>query len=409
MGIGHTRTSNSAESRYIILGVTGSIAAYKAPELVRAFKAASIGVRVVLTESAARFVSPLSLEVVSGNPVLCDTFAEPMSHIELCRDAAFFLTAPASLNTITKYALPLADNLLSTMFTAYSGHSAIAPAMNSKMYENPIFKRRLEFLKSTGVIEIPPMSGSLACGDTGVGKMADIDTIVSIVMSQLSRPKDMTGMRVLVTAGPTREYIDPVRFITNRSSGKMGYALAYEAAMRGAVVTLISGPVSLPPFTAGRVINVETSHEMETAVLAEYKNAHIVVKAAAVSDFKPDTFSSGKISRQDGFTLTLTKTDDILAKIASERVVSAEGGKTPFIAGFAAETGANVQRAKEKLIKKGIDLIVFNDVTEEGAGFDVDTNIISIVTEERILNYPKMKKEQCAEKILDAILNNRNP
>ncbi|MBF0520165.1 MAG: bifunctional phosphopantothenoylcysteine decarboxylase/phosphopantothenate--cysteine ligase CoaBC [Nitrospirae bacterium] len=400
MGISHT-TKRCSNSRYIILGVTGSIAAYKAPELVRAFKAVSCAVRVVMTDAATRFVSPLSLEVVSENPVVTDSFSDPLSHIELARDAAFFLTAPASLNTITKYALPLADNLLTTMFTAYSGASAIAPAMNSKMYENPIFKRRLDFLRSMGVIEIPPECGSLACGDVGVGKMAAVEAIVSTVMSHINGKKDMVGIRVLVTAGPTREYIDPVRFLTNRSSGKMGYAIAHEAARRGALVTLISGPVSLPTFNAGRIINVETSYEMEQAVLSEYKGTHIVIKAAAVSDFKPEKYASVKITRQDGFSLNLSKTNDILAKIAKER----EGAKTPFVAGFAAETGANVQRAREKLIKKGADLIVFNDVTAEGAGFDVDTNIISIVTEDQIIDYPEMTKTLCAEKILDAILN----
>ncbi|QWR78506.1 bifunctional phosphopantothenoylcysteine decarboxylase/phosphopantothenate--cysteine ligase CoaBC [Candidatus Magnetomonas plexicatena] len=400
MGISHT-TKRCSNSPCIILGVTGSIAAYKAPELVRAFKDVSCGVRVVMTDAAARFVSPLSLEVVSENPVVMDSFSDPLVHIELTRDAAFFLTAPASLNTITKFALPLADNLLTTMFTAYSGASAIAPAMNSKMYENPIFKRRLNFLKSMGVIEIPPESGSLACGDVGVGKMAAIETIVSTVMAHLNGKKDMAGMKVLVTAGPTREYIDPVRFLTNRSSGKMGYAVAYEAAKRGATVTLISGPVSLPVFNAGRVINVETSSEMEQAVLSEYKNSHIVVKAAAVSDFKPETYNSLKITRQDGFNLSLTKTHDILARIAKERA----GKKTPFIVGFAAETGANVERAREKLIKKGADLIVFNDVTAEGAGFDVDSNIISIVTEEQVIDFPQMSKSLCAGKIFDAVLN----
>ncbi|MEO5361579.1 MAG: bifunctional phosphopantothenoylcysteine decarboxylase/phosphopantothenate--cysteine ligase CoaBC [Nitrospirota bacterium] len=393
-------------SKYVILGVTGSVAAYKSPLVVRAIKDYGIGVRVVMTEAAKQFVTPLSLELVSGNPVLWDSFQSPLSHIEIARDACALIAAPATLNTISKFSIGVADNLLTTLFMAFRGPVIIAPAMNWRMYDNPMFKDRLAYLKDKGIIEVTPERGALACGEEGVGRMASTQRIVHTLKRTLGA-NDMNGLKVVVTSGPTREYIDPVRFITNRSSGKMGRALARAACLRGASVTLISGPSSAPPhddvldeIDDVEILRVETSGEMEKAILEKSKEADIVVMAAAVCDFKPERFSQDKLSRSEGLTLELVKTADILGKI------SAHASKKTYLTGFAAETGDRKDRAREKLQKKGIDMIVFNDVTQEGAGFDSDTNIMTIITPTEELSIPKMSKDAGANRIFDKILLN---
>ncbi|MBF0458700.1 MAG: bifunctional phosphopantothenoylcysteine decarboxylase/phosphopantothenate--cysteine ligase CoaBC [Nitrospirae bacterium] len=390
-------------ARYIILGVTGSVAAYKSPLIARAIKDLGIGVKVVMTEAARQFVTPLALELVSGNPVLWDNFQHPLSHIEIAKGALAFVTAPATLNTISKFSMGLADNLLTTMFMAFNGPSIIAPAMNWRMYGNPIFKDRLLYLKDKGIIEIPPESGQLACGEEGVGRMASPERIAHTVQRVLGS-NDMKGLKVVVASGPTREYIDPVRFITNRSSGKMGIALARAAFLRGALVTLISGPSShLPPddtIDYAGIIRVETSGDMQRAVIEKSAEADIVVMAAAVCDFKPQKFSTDKISRSEILTLDLIKTTDILGELSSRR----SAFKTPYITGFAAEAGDRKDRARLKLQRKGIDMIVFNDVTADGAGFDADTNIMTIITPTEELSIPKMSKKDGSNIIFDKIL-----
>ncbi|WP_420265045.1 bifunctional phosphopantothenoylcysteine decarboxylase/phosphopantothenate--cysteine ligase CoaBC [Candidatus Magnetominusculus dajiuhuensis] len=390
-------------ARHVVLGVTGGIAAYKSPLIVRAIKDLGIEVRVVMTEAARQFVTPLALEVVSENPVLWDNFQSPLSHINMAKGALALIIAPATLNTISKFSSGIADNLLTTLFMAFRGPVIIAPAMNWRMYDNPIFKDRLAYLKDKGVVEIPPEMGQLACGEQGVGRMASAERIVH-TLRRVIGANDMKGLRVVVVSGPTREYIDPVRFITNRSSGKMGLALARVACLRGGVVTLISGPTSLPSLSDisdAEVIRVETSGDMRRAVLEKSREADIVVMAAAVCDFKPERFIEDKISRTERFTLDLIKTTDILAEVSSHRNAS----KTPYIAGFAAETGDRKDRAREKLKRKGINMIVFNDVTAEGAGFDSDTNIMTVITPEQELSIPKMSKEDGADRIFDIILS----
>ncbi|MBF0515673.1 MAG: bifunctional phosphopantothenoylcysteine decarboxylase/phosphopantothenate--cysteine ligase CoaBC [Nitrospirae bacterium] len=388
--------------KYVILGVTGSVAAFKAPLLVRAIRDCGIGVKVVMTEAARQFVTPLSLELVSDNPVLWDSFQQPLSHIGLARDASALVVAPATLNTISKFSAGIADNLLTTLFMALRAPCIIAPAMNWRMYDNAIFKERLRYLKDKGVIEVTPECGTLACGEEGVGRMAGLQRIINALRRSIGA-NDMKGIRVVVSSGPTREYIDPVRFITNKSSGKMGYALARTASIRGASVTLISGPTHLPApgdMSDFEIIRVETSLEMEVAVLEKSKEADIVVMAAAVADFKPEVVSQDKLSRCDGLTLTLTKTADILSKLSAQRHTS----NKPYITGFAAEIGDKKDRARQKLQKKGIDMIVFNDVTADGAGFDFDTNIMTIITGQEELTIPKMSKEDGANIIFDNIL-----
>ncbi|MBF0318830.1 MAG: bifunctional phosphopantothenoylcysteine decarboxylase/phosphopantothenate--cysteine ligase CoaBC [Nitrospirae bacterium] len=385
--------------KYIVLGVTGSIAAYKAPLLVRAIRDAEIGVKVVMTDAARQFITPLALEIVSENQVLWDNFQSPLSHIKLAGNAAAMIIAPATLNTISKFSTAIADNLLTTIFMAFHGPVIIAPAMNWRMYENPIFKDRLAYLKDKGVIEVPPERGTLACGEEGVGRMASVGRILHTLLRTLGSG-DMKGLKVVVSSGPTREYIDPVRFITNKSSGKMGHALARSASLRGAIVTLISGPTSLLPPEDIEVIRVETSAGMQRAVLEKSKDADIVVMAAAVCDFRPERFSPGKLSRTESFNLSLNKTTDILAEVSSQRGTL----KTPYITGFAAETGDRKDRAREKLHSKGIDMIVFNDVTAKGAGFDSDTNVMSVITREDELFIPEMPKGDGANRIFDIIL-----
>ncbi|MBF0566812.1 MAG: bifunctional phosphopantothenoylcysteine decarboxylase/phosphopantothenate--cysteine ligase CoaBC, partial [Nitrospirae bacterium] len=394
---------------YVILGITGSIAAYKTPELARLFVADGLKVRTVLTKSAMKFVTPMVMETLTGYPALSDIFSAPLAHISIPKGGDAFVIAPASLNTLSKFAAGLADNLLTTMLMAFRGNVLVAPAMNWRMYENPIFQDKLNYLKSKGIIEIPPVKGNLACGEEGIGKMASPETILHYVKRALSK-QDLYGKKIIVTAGPTREYIDPVRFISNRSSGKMGYAIARAAFERGATVTLISGPTSLPTSDCFELIRVETSEEMEKEVYNHTGDADILVMSAAIADFKPEEIRSEKYSRSDGLSLNLVKTNDIVAGIASRR-------PRPFIVGFSAETGNRLDRAREKMALKGIDMMVFNDVTAEGAGFDVDTNIITIITGNEALEalealndplkytfpMPKMTKDKAAHAIFDKI------
>lgn len=392
------RKRSPLKNKKILLGVTGSVAAYKAVELVRRLKDEEADVRVVMTSASLNFVTPLSLELASNQKPISSLWEEPLAHINLPAGADLFLVAPATANTLSKMALGLADNIVSACFLAYRCKTLVAPAMNPAMYAHPSFGRNLDFLrKELGVVEIPPEEGALACGTVGVGRMAAVEKIVEAAGTALTE-KDFQGLRVVVTAGPTREPIDPVRFISNRSSGRMGFALAKAACARGAEVVLISGPGTVPPpQCVKKLIRVETAAQMEKAVLEEVKTARLLVMAAAPADFTPEETLNKKIIKSDKYNLKLKATHDILLKVSSYK-------KRPFTVGFAAETGPETGRAQEKLKKKDLDMIVFNDVTRPGAGFDCGTNAVTIFTRgggrEDI---PLMGKEDVAHAILDSI------
>lgn len=388
----------------ILLGITGSIAAYKSIDIVKGLIKEGAAVTVVMTDVACRFVSPVVLESESGRRVHTDLFEDYFSHINLAKESQLFIIAPATANTINKLACGIADNLLTTLWLAYKGPVLIAPAMNWRMYENPLVKKNIGELKKYGVTFIGPEYGSLACGEEGIGRMAEPEDIVEAAKSALT-PKDMSGHKILVTAGPTREALDPVRFISNRSSGKMGYAIAKAAIRRGADVTLVSGPSSQQPPKDVSFISVESASEMRNEVLRHFSNSTSVIMAAAVSDFSPISQSKTKIKKADPMTINLQKTSDILAELGRKK------GKRLLI-GFAAETGKNIKKAKDKLKEKNLDLIVLNDVTAKGAGFDSDTNIVTIINKKgEVKDYPLMKKEEVANILLDWLLklsHNRN-
>ncbi len=382
----------------VVLGVTGGIAAYKAPELVRRLKDAGADVRVILTPNAARFVSPLSLAAVSEHGVIVDQWGDPerggVDHIELARWAELLLIAPATANMLAKLAVGIADDALSTYAIAHRGPLMVAPAMNTFMLAHPTVQSNVETLRARGVTIIEPDSGLLACGDEGAGRLPDVPLIIERVRAQFGT-RDLEGKRVLVTAGPTREAIDPVRYISNRSSGKMGYAIAEAARRRGAIVTLVSGPTSLPAPPV-EVIRVTSAQEMRDAVM---NGTHdIVIKAAAVADFAPVEVAATKIKKQEGvdeLTITLRKTPDILAELSAK-------SPRPFIVAFAAETHAVEQHAREKLQRKGADLIVANDVSDASIGFDSGENEVLVIAKDgSATRIAKAPKSVIADRILD--------
>lgn len=388
----------------VLLGITGSVAAYKSVELIRRLRDDGASVRAIMTEASKRFITPLSIELASGSHVYCDMFESPLSHVALPAEADVFLIAPATANTLCKYARGIADNLLTTALLAFNGAAVVAPAMNWRMWENPLTQENFRSLAARGVKSVGPERGSLACGEEGVGRMADIEGIVESVRTALAR-QDLAGERVIVTAGPTREYLDPVRFISNRSSGKMGYALARVARRRGAQVTLISGPVSLDPPHDVCLVKVETAQEMHRAVMDALPSSTIVIMSAAVADFTPSGRHAEKVEKGDLLSLELTRTPDILREIGLLK------GR-PLTVGFSAETGQRVDRARRKLAEKDIDMIVFNDVTSEGSGFDVDTNRVVILDKGQdgaIHEFPLqlMSKEDVSGALFDRIIETR--
>lgn len=392
------------KDRSILLGITGSVAAYKSIELIKGLRHEGASVKVIMTEASKRFITPLSIELAtelpiepaSGNSVYCDMFDSPLSHVSLPADADLFVIAPATANIIGKYANGIADDLLSTALLAFNGKVIIAPAMNWRMYENPVFQKNLQYLVSIGIKTVGPEKGSLACGEEGIGRMADTEKILEAIRTAFSK-QDIAGEKVLVTAGPTRERIDPVRYISNRSSGKMGYAIAKIAKRRGADVTLISGPVSIKPPDGVNVINVETANEMHAAVMDNISRSSIFVMSAAVADFMPVESKGSKIEKEDKLSLNLIKTRDILEEAGRFK-------NKPFIVGFAAETGQRLDRARKKLVGKNIDVIIFNDVSKKGSGFDVDTNEVVIIDKKAEKRLPLMSKEDVAAAIFDRIM-----
>jgi phosphopantothenoylcysteine decarboxylase/phosphopantothenate--cysteine ligase len=385
----------------IVLGVSGGIAAYKTPDLVRRLQDVGADVRVILTPNAARFVSPLSLSAVSGHGVSADPWGDPatggVDHVELARWSDLLLIAPATANILAKLAVGIADDALSTYAVAHRGMVAVAPAMNTFMLLHPTVQQNIEILRKRGVTIIEPDEGLLACGDEGAGRMPDPPVIAARVR-ELVRPRDLAGLKVLVTAGPTREPIDPVRYISNRSSGKMGYALAEAARIRGAEVMLISGPTSVPLPHNVTVTRVNTAREMHDAVVSHLHDYQVVIKAAAVADYTPVEVSIQKIKKRgDELTIRLTRTPDILEEIGGRE-------QRPFVVAFAAETEFVEEHAREKLLRKNADLIVANDVSDPAVGFDSDDNEVVIIGRKgEALRLPRAPKLSVANGILDAI------
>ncbi|HUJ12219.1 MAG TPA: bifunctional phosphopantothenoylcysteine decarboxylase/phosphopantothenate--cysteine ligase CoaBC [Thermoanaerobaculia bacterium] len=387
----------------IVLGVTGGIAAYKTPELVRRLRDAGADVRVIVTANAARFVAPLALATVSTHGVIADPWGDPekggVDHIELARWAELLLIVPATANIIAKLAVGIADDALSTYAVAHPAPLMIAPAMNSAMLQHPTVVQNLQTLRARGVEIIDPESGPLAEGGEGPGRLAEIPLIVDRVQ-QAIRPKDLAGRSILVTAGPTREAIDPVRFLSNRSSGKMGYAIAEAARRRGADVTLVSGPTSLAAPAGVSLSRVTTASQMHDAVMHNLPGKQIVIKAAAVADYTPAAAAAQKIKKEQGSELTLTfqKTPDILESIAKV-------APKPFIVAFAAETESLEANAREKLLRKNADLVVANDVTDPSIAFDSDQNEVLVIARDgKSTKIAKAPKLAIAHRILDIML-----
>ena len=391
------------KDKTVVIGVSGGIAVYKTLDVVSRLRKLGVNVNVIMTKSATEFVTPLSFQSLSQNYVVCDMFEDPktwdVEHISLAKRADVFLIAPATANVIGKIANGIADDMLTTTVMATKAKVLIAPAMNTNMYENPILQRNINTLKELGYNFVEPESGRLACGDTGKGKLASPETIVDEVVKLLSKGQDLKGKSIIVTAGPTVESIDPMRYITNRSTGKMGYSIAKEAIERGADVTLITGPTNLtPPQNLKKLVKIESAKDMYEAVLENLDENDVVIKSAAVADYKPKNYSNKKIKKSD---------DDLVIELDRNKDIAQEIGKiknNKILVGFAAETNDLIENASLKIKKKNIDFIVANDLTKEGAGFGVDTNIVKIIDKEgNITEYPKMKKEEVANIILDKI------
>lgn len=390
--------------KHIVLGITGGIAVYKACELVRLMVKNGCEVRVVMTENAAKFVSPLTFETLTGNRVYTDTFdrTREIGHISLSKFADLCVVAPATANLMAKCACGLADDLLSTTLLAMKCPVLIAPAMNTAMWVNPATQANCETLKKRGFYFVGPESGSLACGDTDVGRMSEPETILSAAEKILTPKRDYEGLNVLVTAGPTREMLDPVRYLTNRSTGRMGYAIAQAARDRGAKVTLVSGPVELKKPGDVETVDILSTKDLLAAMLQRFEDADVVIQSAAPADFTPEKFRDQKIKKDgEGMTLKLAPTPDV-AKTLGERK---KANQTLVV--FAAETDADIEKANEKRKRKNADLIVLNDVTRPGAGFAGDTNIVTIISENQKKDYPLLSKREVADIILDQIQEQR--
>ncbi|MGL5693919.1 MAG: bifunctional phosphopantothenoylcysteine decarboxylase/phosphopantothenate--cysteine ligase CoaBC [Peptostreptococcaceae bacterium] len=391
------------KDKTIVIGVSGGIAVYKVCDVVSKLKKLRANVHVIMTKSATEFVAPLTFQSLSQNYVVSDMFEEPktwdVEHISLAKKADVFLIAPATANVIGKMACGISDDMLSTTVMATKGKVLIAPAMNTNMYENPVVQRNIDLLKELNYEFIEPESGRLACGDIGKGKLATPDKIVEAVVYALTKEQDLKGKKVIITAGPTVEAIDPVRYITNRSTGKMGYAIAKEAIDRGAEVTLVSGPTKIePPKNLKKLIRTESANDMYEAVIENLDENDIIIKTAAVADYKPKSYCDKKIKKND---------DDLVIELDRNKDIAYEIGKVKqdkILVGFAAETNDLIENAKDKIKKKNLDFIVANDLTKEGAGFGVDTNIVKIIDKDGTINeYPIMKKNEVANVILDKV------
>lgn len=395
------------EGKNVVLGVTGGIAAYKACELTSRLRKAGAQVYVILTKNACQFVSPLTFETLSNHPAVTDTFVRPttweVEHIALAKRADVFVIAPATANIIAKMAHGIADDMLSTTVLATHAPVLVAPAMNTGMWTNAATRENVETLRRRGIRFIGPEAGFLACGDEGAGRMSEPEAIFGAVRDMLCPVRDMEGLRVLVTAGPTQEKIDPVRFISNRSSGKMGYAIAQEAAQRGAEVTLVSGPANLQAPMDVKRVSILSTQDLYDEMTLRCPDADIVIQAAAPADFTPESVADQKIKKQGGeqLVLTLKQTPDVAAQVGKLKKPE------QTLIGFAAETQDVLSNAEKKLAKKNLDMIVANDVTAPGAGFDVDTNIVTFVTRIGRETLPCLPKAQVAKELLDRVMRLR--
>lgn len=394
-------------SKCVVIGVTGGIAVYKALDVISALRKKDIEVYVIMTESASKFVNPLTFQSISQNMVVTDMFAEPkaweIQHISLAQKADLMLIAPATANVIGKISNGIADDMLSTTVMATKAKVLIAPAMNTNMYQNPIVQNNISKLKDFGYKFIEPASGRLACGDIGIGKLADVNTIVERVIEELEdKEQDLLGKKVLVSAGPTIAHIDPVRYITNRSTGKMGYAIAKEARDRGAEVILVSGPTNLEPPKNVKIINIKTNEEMKKEILQNFKWADIVIKSAAVADYKPKEYSKEKIKKGEGdLNICLTRDNDILKFLGEIKTHQ-------VLVGFAAESDNVLENAERKLKNKNLDFIVANDITSSDTGFGSEDNKVVILSKNNEkLELEKMSKKKVASNIFDMILEKR--
>lgn len=389
------------KGKNIILGVTSSIAAYKSANVASALVKKGCNVNVLMTENATNFINPLTFEELTKHKCIIDTFDRNVqynvAHISLATSADAFIIAPASANVIGKIANGIADDMLTTTVMACKCPVIISPAMNTNMYENPIVQDNLAKLERFGYIIVPPAEGRLACGAIGKGKMPDEQVLLDYLERALSDKQDFKGKRVLVTAGPTQESIDPVRYITNHSSGKMGYAVARQAMLRGAEVTLVSGKVNLPPVPFVKMIYITTAEDMYNAVTAEFENTDIVIKAAAVADFRPKRIADDKLKKADGMdSIELEPTKDILKELGKNK-------KNRFICGFSMETKNMTENSRKKLENKNLDMIVCNNLKVEGAGFQGDTNVVTVIDKTNITELGIMSKTEVADKILDRI------
>ena len=396
--------SSETKKPCIVLGVTGGIAVYKACELLRLLQKRGIDVFVVMTQNACRFVAPLTFETLSGHPVAVDTFDRPQTweveHIALAKRADLFLIAPATANIMGKMACGIADDMLSTTVMATRAPVLVAPAMNTGMWENAAVQQNVKTLRARGVEIVAPVSGHLACGDSGAGKLEDVEVIAERACELLFAKKDMEGLRVMVTAGPSREALDPVRYISNRSSGKMGYAIAQAAQKRGAEVTLLSGPVAIEAPQGVKLVPFTTTQELLDRASELAREQDLLIQAAAPADYRAKEVAPQKIKKRGGepMTFTLVENPDVAATLGKAK----RSGQV-FV-GFAAETNDVLAHAKDKLARKNLDMIVANDVTRPGAGFDVDTNIVTLITKDGQEALPMMSKAEVAQRILDRAL-----
>lgn len=397
----------NTDKKTVLLGVTGGIAAYKMANVASSLVKMGYNVHVIMTENATNFITPITFETLTNNKCIIDTFDRnfefKVEHIALAKQADVVLVAPATANVIGKMANGIADDMLTTTILACKCKKIIAPAMNTNMYENPIVRDNIAKLMMYGFEIIPAASGHLACGDSGKGKLPDENILIEYILRALNAKKDLIGKNILVTAGPTREALDPVRYITNHSTGKMGYAIARAAAFRGANVTLVSGPVNIAKPLFVNTIDIISAEDMFNAVKNNYEKQHIIIKAAAVADYTPVDVADNKIKKSDGdMSIPLKRTTDILKFLGENKK---EG---QFICGFSMETENMLENSRAKLEKKNADMIVANSLKTEGAGFGTDTNVVTLITRDKVKEYEMMSKNDVADAILDAIIYGLN-
>jgi phosphopantothenoylcysteine decarboxylase / phosphopantothenate---cysteine ligase len=390
----------------IALGVSGGIAAYKAAEIVRLLQDRGIRVQVVMTEAAQQFIRPLTFAALSGEKVITGMFEagaespnldSAIEHIAVAQSIDALLVAPATADVIAKFSQGIANDFLTTLYLATTAPVIVAPAMNVNMWEHPATQGNLELLRKRGVRVVEPNEGYLACGMTGPGRLAENEAIIAATMEAVGAIQNLGGETVLITAGPTREKIDPVRYLTNRSSGRMGYALAEAALRRGARVLLVSGPTNIVPPGGAELTRIESAEQMKNAVLKLFPEATILIKTAAVSDYRPKITSEQKIKRKGSVSLDLEPTSDILGEVARQK-------RSQLIVGFAAETENVLQNARQKLASKSLDMIVVNDVSREGVGFDSERNAVSIITKDELIEVPETTKWEVAQRVLDTVV-----